>query len=69
MEALLIRNPEYLEELEASLPQLTYHQAATILDSLWEEARTLGAWPPDDPLAGIETDIRVAAILNSCLKS
>lgn len=69
MEVLLIRNPEYLEKLEASLPQLTYHQVTAILDSLWEEARTLGAWPPEDLLEGIETDIRIASILNSCSKS
>jgi hypothetical protein len=31
---------------------------------LYEEARLVGAWPPADPLAGIEVDLRLAQALN-----
>lgn len=43
-------------------------QALKIFAGLWEEARTLGAIPPADPLDGIETKVRLARILNPCLK-
>ncbi len=34
---------------------------------MWELGMSLGVLPPNDPLEGIEVDIRVAEILN-CLK-
>lgn len=40
-----------------------------LFSGMWEEAVALGVFPMKDPLEGIEVDIRVAAILNSCLKS
>jgi len=36
-----------------------------LYDAMYELARTLGAFPPADPLEGIENKIRVAKILNS----
>jgi hypothetical protein len=36
------------------------------VSSLWEEARSLGVFPWNDPLAGIEADIRIAQALSSC---
>lgn len=35
-----------------------------LLEAMYDLARTLGAFPPADPLAGLETDIRMARILN-----
>ena len=35
-----------------------------LLQAMYELARSLGAFPPADPLAGLETDIRMARILN-----
>lgn len=35
-----------------------------LLDAMYEHARLLGAFPPADPLEGIEVKIRVARILN-----
>jgi hypothetical protein len=35
---------------------------------MWKEAVALGAFPPKDPLEGIEVDINIAKILNSCSK-
>ena len=35
-----------------------------LLDAMYEHARLLGAFPPADPLEGIEVKIRMARILN-----
>ena len=35
-----------------------------LLDGMYELARALGAFPPANPLEGLETDIRVAKALN-----
>jgi hypothetical protein len=35
---------------------------------MWKEGVRLGVLPPKDELEGIEVDIKVAAVLNSCLK-
>ncbi|MEM0964022.1 MAG: hypothetical protein AAGK21_15955 [Bacteroidota bacterium] len=35
-----------------------------IVEALRQEAIALGAWPPEGPLAGVETDARVARVLN-----
>lgn len=35
-----------------------------LVQGMYELARLLGAFPPAEPLAGLETDIRVARILN-----
>ena len=43
---------------------LDFHSNLKLLESMYELARLLGALPPEDPLAGLETDIRVARILN-----
>jgi len=32
--------------------------------ALLEMARATGAWPPEDPLEGLETDIRLAWAIN-----
>lgn len=35
-----------------------------LLDAMYEWARQLGAFPPADPLEGIEVDIRIARAMN-----
>lgn len=65
----MIRDARALEEFERRFSQehrLTHRQALALLDGLWAEGRALGVLPPPDPLAGIDVDIRVAAILKSC---
>jgi len=36
---------------------------------MWQEAVQLGALPLKDPMEGIEADIALARVLNSCSKS
>ena len=41
-----------------------YFQNLTIFEGLYREAKTLGVLPAKDPLEGLDTDIRLARILN-----
>ena len=43
---------------------LQFERNLRLLDAMYDLARTLGVFPLPDPLAGLETDIRVARILN-----
>ena len=68
----MIKNHGYLKKFEHDFiakERLAYEQALKIVESLREEAVLLGAFFPKDPLEGIEVDIRIARILNSCLKA
>jgi hypothetical protein len=65
------KNPELLSELEDRFIRdeiFSFDQAIKIFTSMWNEGKNLGVLPPKDPLEGIEVDIRVAKVLNSCLK-
>lgn len=42
-------------------------QSLQLLTAMWQEGVTLGILPPSDPWEGIDVDIRIAGILNSCL--
>ncbi len=68
----MLKDVGYLRRREkewAAAERLTYDQAVAIIEGLREEALALGVWPPDDPLEGIEVDIRVARIINACSKN
>jgi len=69
----MITNAKLLEELENTISRnegpLPLSQALRIFTAMWEEALILGAFPAETPLEGIEIDIRIASVLNSCLKS
>lgn len=69
----MIKNAEILKKLENSFMKesgiLPYSQAMKIFESLWNEAVALGVLPSKNPLEGIEVDIKVAKILNSCSKN
>lgn len=64
----MIKNPEILrrfEKEELRNQKNDYLQALRIFEALWNEGVTLGILPLKDPLEDIETDIRIARILNS----
>jgi len=67
----MINRPELLSKFEDRFTEhevLSFDQAIEIMSAMWNEGRNLGVLPPKDPLEGIEVDIRIARILNSCLK-
>lgn len=68
----IIRNPELLSKFEDRFTEdevLSFDQAMELMSALWNEGGNLGVLPPKDPLEGIEVNIRIARILNSCLKN
>jgi hypothetical protein len=68
----MVKNPLLLQKLEEQFLEeegpLPYHRAIHILNALWQEAVTLGIFPLQDPWEGIESDLKIAKILNSCSK-
>lgn len=71
---MIIRN-DALEKFEADFisghlfgGKLSRAAARKIFEGMWREAVALGVLPAEDPLEGIETDIRIARTLNSCSK-
>jgi len=40
-----------------------------LLDSLYKEARALSVFPLQDPLSGLEIDIKIAKVVNSVPKT
>jgi hypothetical protein len=63
----MIKNPKFLKVFEKE--KLSFKVAMRIFESLWKEAVSLKVLPPKNPLEGIEVDLRIAKILNSCSKS
>ena len=53
------------EKLFLKKEQLSYKNSLKIFEALWREAVSLKVLPPKNPLEGIETDLRIARILNS----
>ena len=64
---MLKRGPllEKFERDEIKKEAHSYHKALKIFELLYQEARNLGVWDKIDILEGIETDIKLAKILNS----
>ena len=68
----MVKNGDLLGEFEKqwqSSHPVDYQKNRKIFDSLWQEAIHLGIIPFQKPLEGIETDIELARILNSCSKN
>jgi len=68
----MIKNSHILKEFEDSFirreGQLSPQKAFDIFSSMWQEAMNMGVIPFKDSLDEIEVDIKMARILNSCLK-
>lgn len=69
----MVKNPECLQKFQNTLYKsegpFPFKQSLKIFTSMWNQGLKLGVLPPKEPLEGIETDIRIAGVLNSCLKS
>ena len=63
----MVKNSAYFEEFENEFiagNKLSIEQAFKLFEAMWEEAVSLGIFPADNPLEGIEVDLRIAGILN-----
>jgi hypothetical protein len=63
----MIKNPKFLKIFKRE--RMSFKVAMKLFESLWQEALALKVLPPKNPLEGIEVDLRIAKILNSCSKS
>ena len=66
----MVKNAERLakferEEAARHAKDRSYEQALRLFESLWQEARALGAVDAGDPLRGLEADIEIARTLNA----
>jgi hypothetical protein len=68
----MIKHPEMFKKFEDGFirdeGKLSFASAIKLFTYMWNEALNLGVFPPEDPLEGIEVDIRIAKTLNSCLR-
>ena len=65
----MVKNPEALRNFELAYlkrRKLSRKKIFQLMDSLWEEAKTLGVL--GDPLKGIETVIAMKRTINQCFK-
>lgn len=66
----MIKNIHKIRDLQESLlldgEDLPFEKKMQIFEWLWNEGVSLGVLPLKDALDGIETDIKLAKILNSC---
>lgn len=64
----MIKDSEHFRRFEQGLikgQKADYQNGLLILDSMIEEAVCLKKFPPQDPLDGIETALRIAKVVNS----
>ena len=62
----MVQNGHLLEELDRTIAQqhpLTVEQKYAILNAMYDYARKVGRFPPEDPLEGLEVDLRLAELL------
>jgi hypothetical protein len=64
----MIKNREVLQKFEdkrVKKEKADLLKNIRIVEALYQEAISLGAFPLKDPLSGIEIDIKMAKVLNS----
>jgi len=64
----MIRDPETWRRWEARWQRRTSADLEAnlrVFRTLMEHARALGVWPPENPLEGIEVDLRLAKAVNT----
>ena len=67
----MIKNASILRKFEDDLirneTMRSAEQSLRLLTAMWNEGVVLGVLPPSNPWEGIDVDVRIAGILNSCL--
>jgi hypothetical protein len=68
----MIKNGDKLRSFEMGLAKRNpadHRENIRLFEVMFAEATALGIFPPKDPLAGIEVDIRIAKAVNSVRSS
>ncbi len=64
----MIKNPDLLQKFEDEFTQrekADFLKNIRLVDAMYREAVSLGIFPLKDPLDGVETDIKIAEVINS----
>ena len=68
----MVKNPERLEKFKNTLYKsegpFPFIHSLKIFTSMWNQRVKIGVLAPKKPMEGIETDIKIAAVLNSLRK-
>ena len=68
----MVKNPERLEKFKNTLYKsegpFPFIHSLKIFTSMWNQGVKIGVLAPKKPMEGIETDIKIAAVLNSLRK-
>ena len=68
----MIMNSKLLKSFEDNFirnqEKLSFRHAMRIFSDMWNEGLLFGVLPPKEPLDGIDVDIRITKVLNSCSK-
>jgi len=68
----LIKNAEAVRSLEKAILRQELPDFARnirLLEALYREAVSLGVFPPQDKLSGLDVDIKIARVINSVSKT
>jgi len=68
----MIKNSAALQRFERELARKEKADVARnirLMEAMLKEAVALGVFPPQDPLSGIEVDIRIARVVNGVRRS
>lgn len=68
----MIKNPEKLRNFELEIKRrekTTFRRNIRLVEAMYEEALSLGIFPPKNALAGIDVDIKIAKVVNSVSKA
>lgn len=67
----MIKDSETIEKFERDFirgrGRISHEKSREMFAAMWKEGVAIGVLPPADPLEGVEVDIRIARILNTCL--
>ena len=68
----MIKNPGLLKKFQDDFirdkGKLPFQDSIKLFSDMWNEGLRLGVLPLKEPLDGIDVDIKIARVLNSCLK-
>jgi len=68
----LIKNAKAVRSLEKAIlrkERPDFSRNIRLVEALYKEAVSLGVFPPQDKLMGLEVDIKVARVINSVSKT
>ncbi len=68
----MVKNGEAVRCLERSIlrqEKPDYSRNIRLVEAMYKEAVTLGAFPPRDQLSGLDIDIKIARAINSVSKT